>query len=176
MKLVLGVYDYPPHPYHYKFIDDTWVFSDIQPRHPMIKKVDARKIPYKDVEAIYASHILEHIHYAEVEDTLKHWFEVLKKGGYVHINVPDIEWALDCLMMKNANEPSESEYFNTRERLMQIFNGTMEDKYDVHMSWYTQEKLQELLEYVGFKDVEVKKVYEAHEMQCLIAKGFKHGN
>lgn len=29
MKLVLGVFDYPPHPYHAKYVDDTWVYKVI---------------------------------------------------------------------------------------------------------------------------------------------------
>lgn len=177
MKLVLGVYDYPPHSYHYKYIDASWVLSDIYPRHPTIKKVDATNIPYKDLEAIYASHVLEHI--KDPLKTLKHWYDVLAPGGYVHINVPDIEWALDQLMKINAGEKTDSPYFNTRERVMQIFNGTMDDKYDVHYEWFSEEKLFNCMWNAGFDPldgIEIEKEYEAHDMMCLIAKGYKYAN
>lgn len=171
MKLVLGVYEYPPHEYHYKYIDASWVLSDIKPRHPMIKQVDARDIQYDDIEAIYASHVLEHIY--EYQLTLKHWHDKLVEGGYVHINVPDIEWALDNLMQINAGYGSRSPFYNSRTRMQNIFNGTMEDEFDIHKSWFNKDKLEQALIDAGFKNVSVYKEYEAHEMMCLIAKGYK---
>lgn len=173
MKLVLGVYDYPPHPYHYKFIDDSWVLSDINPRHPAIRKVDARSIPYTNIGSIYASHVLEHIPQEEVLFTLIHWREVLAPGGDVHINVPDVEWALDEWMRINCGKPPTSTYFTDTKRMLEIIHGDGSTDHDTHKSWFTYERLLDLMLAAGFSEVTVDKVYEAHDMQCLIAKGFK---
>jgi SAM-dependent methyltransferase len=51
----------------------------------------AKKLPFKDntFELIYASHVLEHISWYKVEDTLKEWTRILKPGGWLEIWVPD---------------------------------------------------------------------------------------
>jgi len=173
MKIVLGSYDQVPHPYHHQFLGNLseWTISDINPRFPNVEKIDALDIPYKEVEALYASHILEHI--ANPEVALKHWFDTLETGGWVQINVPDVEWALDQIMKLNNNESTDSTYFNNKENIYKIINGTEESFYDTHKSWFTLNKLKLMLEESGFKNIEIKREYEAHDMMCIIAKAFK---
>ena len=175
VKIVLGSYDERPHPYHEKYLGDVseWVISDINPRFPSIEKIDARSIPYRDVSALYASHILEHIAQSQVLDTLKHWNNVLQSGGWLHVNVPDIEFGLDLLMKLNNGETITNPYFNTRERVNQIINGTMESEFDTHKSWWTEEKLRMHLVAAGFVNIRVWKEYEAHDMVCILGKAYK---
>lgn len=176
MKIVLGSYDRVPHPYHHQFLEgglETWTISDANPRHESIKKVDARDIQFKDVEALYASHILEHIRYDEVLKTLNHWRSVLKDGGWVHINVPDIEWAMDAWMKLNCGEPTGSDYFNSQEKMLDIVNGDASTDWDTHKSWYTKERLHKLLDRAGFSEFKVWKEYEAHDMGCILARATK---
>lgn len=167
MKLVLGVFDYPPHPYHSKYVDDTWVYSDIDPRNEKIEKIDARDIPYREIEAIYASHLLEHI--KDSQGTLKHWYDCLKDGGYVQINVPDIEWALDNMMAINAGDEPLSPFYNNIDRCRDILVGACTTPYDRHLSWFNETKLRNQLKKAGFKSIKITKEYEAHDMGCLIA-------
>ena len=133
-KIVLGSYDEKPSGFHQHWIDDTWIISDIEPRFPNMEKIDARDIPYKNVEALYASHLLEHIRYDEVLDVLKHWRKVLKKGGYVIINVPDMHWFLDNWMKLHLGEECESKYFYNKERMMWILEGPSDQEHDKHKS------------------------------------------
>jgi predicted SAM-dependent methyltransferase len=167
MKLVLGTFDYPPHPYHYKYIDDTWVFSDIAPRNPKIKKIDATNIPYKELEAIYASHLLEHL--KDPLKALRHWHDCLMEGGYVQLNVPDMEWALDNLMAINAGDEPLSNFYRTFEKCKDILVGACSADHDRHLSWFNKTKLNKYLKKAGFKDIKITKEYEAHDMGCLIA-------
>lgn len=173
MKIVLGSYDYPPDEYHYQWIDDSWIISDIAPRHPNIERIDARAIPYNNVEALYASHVLEHISEKDVLKTLKHWYKVLKKGGWVHINVPDMEWFLDNWIRLNNDQESLSPYYDTKKSMLYILDGDSSTVYDTHKSWFMETKLRNLMKKAGFRKVEVEKVYEAHDMGCLIAEGYK---
>lgn len=175
MKIVLGSYDAVPHPYHLQFLGDLneWVISDINPRFPEIEKIDARDIPYKDVEALYASHILEHIKESEVVETLSHWHSVLVKGGWVQINVPDVTYGLDLLMKLNSGEDTNNNYFNDRNKILSIINGTMESEYDTHKSWYTKEKLGDYLKQAGFRTYTVRTEFEAHDMRCVIGRAVK---
>jgi hypothetical protein len=89
------------------------------------------------------------------------------------VNVPDITWALDNLMAINAMGVSMSPYFDTQEKMWQVFNGTEESVFDTHKSWWNRNKLSAAMKQAGFKDVTISEVYEAHDMGCLIAKGYK---
>lgn len=172
MRLVLGVYDEKPHPFHYRWIDDTWTLSDIDPRHPNIVKVDARAIQYTDLEAIYASHIVEHISIEEVPKMLKHWYEVLAPGGKVIINVPDMEWLAREVITVERGEEASSEYFNTVDKLMYVIYGPGEG-FDQHKSGFTKGTLYQKLQEAGFKDIDIIQEVEAHSMGCLIATATK---
>jgi len=52
---------------------------------------DAKEIPYEDdtVDEIFASHLLEHFSYAEIDGILKEWKRALKPGGKLVIETPD---------------------------------------------------------------------------------------
>lgn len=175
VKIVLGSYDAEPHPYHLQYLGEVseWIISDLNPRVPSIEKIDARDIKYKKVSALYASHILEHIKEDEILATLKHWRGVLKIGGWVHINVPDVTFGLDMLMELNTGKLPANPYFNNREKVMQIINGTMESEFDTHKSWFTKDKLESYLKEAGFTDYKVWTEYEAHDMRCVLAKAVK---
>ena len=50
-----------------------------------------QKLPFEDgsFDVIYASHVLEHTPWYFLEDTLREWVRVLKKGGVLEVWVPD---------------------------------------------------------------------------------------
>lgn len=171
-KIVLGTYDAKPHPMHYRWIDDSWILTDINPRHKHIRKVDARAIP-EDTEAIYASHIVEHIPPEDLEKMFKHWYDTLPIGGYAIINVPDILWVFDELKAVEEGAQPSSNHFTTPRKIMQMIFGNVDDtEYDKHRWGFTERILREYLEEAGFS-VEITKEVEAHEVGCLIAKATK---
>lgn len=51
----------------------------------------SRTMPFRDAtfDLVYASHVLEHIPWYKVEQTIKEWVRVLKRGGRLEIWVPD---------------------------------------------------------------------------------------
>ena len=51
----------------------------------------SKKLPFKDdaFELIYASHILEHIPWYQIDDVIKEWVRVLKIGGNIEVWVPN---------------------------------------------------------------------------------------
>lgn len=68
--------------------------------------IDIRKFPHIDyvasidkldmfegnsVDLVYASHLLEHFQRDKIEEVLREWYRVLKKGGTVRLAVPDFE-------------------------------------------------------------------------------------
>lgn len=55
--------------------------------------MDVRHLTYEDnsVDLIYASHVLDHVSRHEVDDVLREWYRVLKKGGLLRVAVSDFE-------------------------------------------------------------------------------------
>jgi ubiquinone/menaquinone biosynthesis C-methylase UbiE len=53
----------------------------------------AWRLPFPDgsVDELLAVHVLEHVHPARLDDTLREWRRVLAPGGYAQIHVPDGE-------------------------------------------------------------------------------------
>jgi predicted SAM-dependent methyltransferase len=49
-------------------------------------------IPYASADAIYASHVLEHLGKDDVERALANTFRILKPHGKFRMIVPDLEW------------------------------------------------------------------------------------
>lgn len=51
----------------------------------------SKKLPFKDgtYDIVYASHILEHIPWYQLDATLKEWVRVLNSGGFLEVWVPN---------------------------------------------------------------------------------------
>ena len=63
--------------------------------------LDASKpMPFRDdsFDLIYASHVLEHIPWYQVEETLTEWVRILKPGGQLEVWVPDGYKICDALL------------------------------------------------------------------------------
>ena len=87
------------------------------------------------VDAIRASHVLEHLLFAETEQAIAEWNRVLKIGGEVKIAVPDFD--------KAAADSS-----NLRLRYVM---GGQTNEHDVHKAAFTRDSLAELLTRHGFE-------------------------
>ncbi len=71
-----------------------WVNLDHRPASPEIRRFDLRQpLPFADaaVDAVYASHVLEHLDRSEGKKLLAECRRILKPGGIVRIVVPDLE-------------------------------------------------------------------------------------
>lgn len=47
-------------------------------------------------DAVFSSHLLEHIPYEDVPETLNEWFRVIKTGGHLMLYVPDSDEYPKC--------------------------------------------------------------------------------
>ena len=108
-----------------------WKIFDIEKR-PEVDYVgnasDLSQFEDESIEAIYASHVLEHFYYGlnyELAFTLSEWYRVLKEGGKLMISVPDLR----ALCWIYARPDLESE---TRFQIMRIIFGGQLNQYDVH--------------------------------------------
>ncbi len=134
-----------PHP--------EWKILDIEPR-PEVDYIanasDLSEFENSSVQAIYASHVLEHFYYSlnnELITTLKEWHRVLKPGGQLLISVPDLKTL--CWLYLNPNLVAIE-----RHHLMRIIFGGQTNSYDVHKVGFDFEILALYLEEVGFEEYE----------------------
>lgn len=132
---------------------DGYIHCDIRPVTHVEYVCKAWAIPFKpeSVDEIYARHMLEHFTYKEAKRTLRHWLCVLKVGGRIDINVPDMEKHLKQLNM-DGYSPYISNVTNKEHAMAGIY-GWENDEYDIHKWGYTFETLCELLNEIGYSNV-----------------------
>lgn len=73
---------------------ESWTNIDLVSPSPHVRAYDLRKgLPYADhsFDAVYTSHVLEHLSPETAKASLREQFRVLKKGGIVRAVVPDLE-------------------------------------------------------------------------------------
>ncbi|HEY5967343.1 MAG TPA: methyltransferase domain-containing protein [Chitinophagaceae bacterium] len=71
-----------------------WLNIDIDPASPEVKKVNILQgLPYPDnsFDVVYHSSVLEHLPKQKGAEMISECFRVLKTGGILRINVPDLE-------------------------------------------------------------------------------------
>lgn len=74
----------------------SWQNFDIAPAAPEVRRWDvSRRLPLAEasVEAVYHSHLLEHLRREDVGPFLKDCLRVLRSGGHLRVVVPDLEGA-----------------------------------------------------------------------------------
>jgi predicted SAM-dependent methyltransferase len=100
--------------------------------------------PNNFVDEIRASHILEHFSYGESINALKEWTRVLKPGGTLKIAVPD--FAIIAEAFSNGMND---------KRLMESYcMGGQTDEYDYHKSIWHMEKICNMLDVIGYENME----------------------
>jgi SAM-dependent methyltransferase len=71
----------------------TEVKVDIRPPADVV--ADIRSLPFADeyADAVYSSHVIEHFDERELVPMVSEWRRVLKTGGRMHVNCPDVQSA-----------------------------------------------------------------------------------
>ena len=192
MKLYLGCSTPPFHPQHHVIMDalgDDWEYIDKftagEERGKKILNYDVEELPYEpnSIDVIYNSHLLEHIPFVRVPQVLKHWYSLLKPGGYLIINVPDLEWVCKYylrLLQFERNDESfkfQNPHYHWTHNwelpgnsFIQMFYGSQQHDGEYHTSGYSDLSLRQILEITGYKNIEIEKIEEAHNMGVLFAR------
>ncbi|KAG6614793.1 UDP-N-acetylglucosamine-peptide N-acetylglucosaminyltransferase [Phytophthora cinnamomi] len=104
--------------------------------------------PDSSVDAIYASHVLEHCTHGvghELENTLREWHRVLRPGGQLLVSVPNL-FVLASLFINESIPHQHRMWFMT------VIFGGQTDIYDVHKVGFDEAILVAYLEQAGFCD------------------------
>jgi predicted SAM-dependent methyltransferase len=118
---------------------------DLDPRADV--HADIRKLPFDDESAdeIMAIHVIEHFYRWEVEDVLKEWARVLKPGGKLVLECPDLAKIVRNLVNGGTDQITVwGLYGDPRYRSVIM----------THKWAYTFQTLKAAVEESGFRDAE----------------------
>lgn len=111
-------------------------------------------VPFDDatVDEILCVHVIEHFWRWEVRDVLKEWMRVLKPGGRMILECPNLLTACRTFLEDPARYSREDA---EGQKTMWVFYGDPQwkDPLMIHRWGYTPESLAELLREVGLNDV-----------------------
>jgi SAM-dependent methyltransferase len=110
--------------------------------------------PFDDASAdeILSVHVVEHFWRWEIRDVMREWVRVLKPGGRMIVECPNLQSACRTFLENPAEFAKED---RSGQRTMWVFYGdpAWKDPLMIHRWGYTPESLKELLTEVGLADV-----------------------
>ncbi len=126
---------------------ETWINVDKYPECStpdiVCDSVDL-DCPDNYADEIFSNHMIEHISHRRILDAFKNWARILKPGGKLVIECPN----LTAAVQKWMNIPD----FGRGSTYETIFGG-QEGPGAYHISGYSYELLESLLKEAGFKEV-----------------------
>ena len=133
-------------------IRDGYINIDIRRTKPNVLVIDLEKellsvFPSNSAEEIIARDCIEHISWRRVEDLLKDIHRVLKCGGRVYIQVPDLEAIAKEVILNPDFKYGELEGWKA---ISFWVYGAQDYEYNYHKAGFTIPTLRKLLESIGF--------------------------
>jgi len=118
-----------------------------------IEKELLRPFPDNSAEEIIARDCIEHISWRRVEDLLKDIYRVLKRGGRVYIQVPDLE----AIARKVIMNPDFcfNELCGWKAISFWVY-GAQDYPENTHKAGFTIPTLKKLLESIGFRVIDIR--------------------
>lgn len=132
--------------------------------------MDAKRLEYDNdsVDEIYSSHLLEHFagsqQNMEVLEVMQEWFRVLKPGGLIRIEVPNLEWCV-----RNWLDQTEEQRWCFA--LNTIF-GMQTNPGEYHKTGFSEKHLRCFFRRAGFANITITDVW-SHDQQCFYAEAVK---
>lgn len=108
---------------------------------------DLSQFGAESCDAVYASHVLEHIVQKDVLETLKGIYRILRPSARLYVSVPDLDTL--CNMFINPAATPEM-----KMHIMRMIFGGQIDAHDFHYFGWNQLFLFDYLEQAGFRQVE----------------------
>lgn len=106
---------------------------------------DLTKLQYENesIEEVRLHHVFEHFPRARAAALLASWHSWLKRGGKVHIEVPDFDATAELVLGRNTSDKDR------KVAIRHIF-GSNEAAWAVHYDGWSKRRFRELLEVFGF--------------------------
>lgn len=123
-----------------------WTNIDQFNLKPGVIQMDAQQLQFSDnyFDEICARDVLEHITWRKTDDVLKEWFRVLKPGGKIYIQSPNLMgWALAIVHHKCGFHHAMEHVFAHQD-----------NPGNFHYTGFCIDYLKEKMENTGFKNIE----------------------
>ena len=106
---------------------------------------DAHQLPFADasLDEVLAQDLLEHFPGAETDALLAEWVRVLRPGGTLRVQTPDIRALAQSLLRGKLS----------REKTIEWLYGGQDHPYNFHQTGFDEVKLRERLEAQGIQDL-----------------------
>lgn len=124
-------------------------------------------------DEVMAIHVVEHFWRWEVEDVIREWVRVLKPGGRLVLECPNLLAACEALL---ANPALAARADQAGQRSMWVFYGDPQwkDPLMIHRWGYTPDSLMDMLRSLGLMDVRQEPAqYKLREPRDMRVVGFK---
>ncbi len=139
-------------------IDSTWttVGPYEAPHIDHIAKWGFDKLPFADnsIDLIYASHVLEHVWWYQVEDALKETYRILVQNGKLELHVPDFSVIVSNYLKGTCGDSWRK--YNDDDSYMTWVNGrvfTYGGPGNTHRAVFDRKFLHKHLVKAGFKNI-----------------------
>lgn len=114
------------------------------------------KLPANCADEILASHLIEHLPQHRAPEILGTWFEVLKPGGKLVLETPDLDGLCDAFLKANGEDKHALAVCIYGAAVDRITPETEEKgALSTHLWGYTPATLSALVQHVGFTDIQV---------------------
>jgi SAM-dependent methyltransferase len=114
-------------------------------------RADIRALPFRNLEKIYASHVLEHVPDADVVLALTSCRRALRPEGILEVYVPDLPW----MMRRFLRAGSQGEKWSLWLRWLY---GSQEHEGQYHRTGFSVKRLVDCLIAAGFRSVTAKRM------------------
>lgn len=135
-----------------KMVLPGYVNIDIQ-QNPKAKRkldiiADVRNVPLQDecAEEVFAAHVVEHFHRWETDAVIAEWKRLLKPGGRLVLELPNIEAAARNLLAGMDDQMCMWGFYG---------DPSHKDPYMCHPWGFTPRSIEKLLVDGGFKDIRI---------------------
>ncbi len=123
------------------------------------------------VSHILVEHMLEHLGRSQAQAALREWSRVLKPGGVLEIEVPDVIWCLENFLAAPAAERYRVAY-EDKGAIASIY-GLQTNPGQFHKFGYTPEHLSECVSACGLEVIDVKLHMTYHPCRSIRIWGRK---
>jgi SAM-dependent methyltransferase len=165
-----------PRPTEFPEADWCEIRLDIDERVAPHVVASITDIPLIDggVDAVYSSHVLEHVFFHEAEKALAEWYRILKPGGVVILKVPDLQSVMEAALRYGLLHPlyvSDSGPISAVDILFGLRTSLAQgNAFYAHKTGFTGDLLAKMLTAAGFTGVDVVRLRDAYELQALAKK------
>lgn len=146
MKIVVGTRHWLGEDWFHVDGSDFPLWNDeTEQWYPVDLVCDARAVELEDGvgDIVYSQECLEHFPRSEYFDVLTEWSRLVKVGGQLKIEVPDLLLACE--------EVLDADTLDMDRRIQQIIYGGQENEFDFHYIGFTPRMLEEDFLKLGYK-------------------------